>query len=41
MTRDLYSLMLIGLSATVWIVAMKLILTKYYVPGLSEIYAMA
>lgn len=37
--RGLYNIMVIGLAATFWIVVVKLLLTKYYIPGLSEIYA--
>lgn len=37
--KELQSIALVGLAATFWIVVMKLITTRYYVPGLSEIYA--
>lgn len=37
--NELKSIMVTGIAATFWIVLMKLITTRYYVPGLSEVYA--
>lgn len=40
MMREFLSITAVGLAATFWIVLLKMITTKYYVPGLSEIYSM-
>jgi hypothetical protein len=36
--NELRTIMTVGFAATFWIVLMKLIFTRYYVPGVSEIY---
>lgn len=36
--KELQSITLVGLAATFFIVVMKLITTRFYIPGLSEIY---
>lgn len=39
--EGLYNMFVIGLASLFWIVVLKLITVKYYIPGLSELVAIA
>lgn len=41
MGEELFHIMTVGLASVFWIVLMKLIFARFYIPGLSEIVAMA
>lgn len=38
--RELWTITAVGVAATFWQVVMKLIFTRYYVPGVSDVMAM-
>ena len=37
MGKELFAIMTVGFASIFWIVVMKLLTTKYYIPGLTEV----